>query len=139
MRSDLRLRLREITKSLSTAEKRVTRVTRVTEPGGHALSHVPVTRSVPEKDQQNQGVTRVTRVTPTKSAGRVLRHTSQGVTDVVTERVTAPGNDSEDWFAHFEERAAIREYEGGLDRDEAERLALEETIAALGPQPATIH
>lgn len=57
----------------------------------------------------------------------------------VAERVTAPGNDAEDWFAHFEERAAIREFEGGFDRAEAERLALDETIAALGPQPGSIH
>ncbi|WP_419829849.1 hypothetical protein [Methylobacterium sp.] len=139
MRPDLRLRLREITKSLSTAEKRVTRVTRVTEPASHTLSHVAVTRSEPEKDQQNQRVTRVTRVTRAKSEGDDFCHTSPGVTEVVTERVTGPGNVSEDWFAHFEERAAIREYEGGFDRAEAERLALEETVAALGPHPGTLH
>ncbi|MGU3284965.1 hypothetical protein [Methylobacterium mesophilicum] len=57
----------------------------------------------------------------------------------MTERVTAPGNDSEDWFAHLEERAAIREFEGGFSRAEAEHLALEETITAIGPRPGTIH
>ncbi|MCJ2069750.1 hypothetical protein MKK75_13280 [Methylobacterium sp. J-030] len=139
MRPDLRLRLREITKSLSTAEKRVTRVTRVAEPVGHTLSHIAVTRSAPEKGQQNQRVTPVTRVTPTKLEGGDFRHTSPGVTAVVTERVTGSGNDPADWFAHFEERAAIREFEGGFARAEAERLALDETIAALGPQPATLH
>jgi len=136
MRPDLRFRLREITKSLSTAEKRVTRVT---DPTGHTLSHVAVTRSAPEKHQQNQSVTRVTRVTRAEPAGRDFRHTSPGVTEVVTDRVTASGNDQADWFAHFEEGAAIREYEGGLDRAEAERLALAKTIATLGPQPGTIH
>lgn len=34
----------------------------------------------------------------------------------------------------FEERAAIREYDGGTQRAEAERLALEEVIAARGRQ-----
>lgn len=33
---------------------------------------------------------------------------------------------SEDWRVHWEERAAIREYDGGFDRDEAERLAFDE-------------
>ena len=40
-----------------------------------------------------------------------------------------------DWLAHYEERAAIREFDGGLPRPEAERLAQADTIAALGPHP----
>ena len=32
---------------------------------------------------------------------------------------------------HFEERAAIREFDGGLSRRDAERAAMEETIAWL--------
>ncbi|MEG9526000.1 MAG: hypothetical protein MIL41_09520 [Hyphomicrobiales bacterium] len=40
-----------------------------------------------------------------------------------------------DWLSYYEERAAIREYEGGLDRAEAEGLALNEAVAALGPVP----
>jgi hypothetical protein len=36
--------------------------------------------------------------------------------------------DAEDCQAYFEERAAIREYDGGLPRDEAERLAFEDTV-----------
>ena len=139
MRPDLRFRLREITKSLSTSEERVTRVTRVTEAGRHALSHVAVTRSASEIAERYQSVTRVTRVTPRETAGGEIRHTSRGVTEVVTEHVTAPVADPVDWFAHFEERAAIREYEGGFDRGEAERLALDETIAALGPRPGILH
>jgi hypothetical protein len=35
---------------------------------------------------------------------------------------------AEDWRAYFEERAAVREYDGGLTRAEAERLALEDTV-----------
>ncbi|MGT2479611.1 hypothetical protein ACU4GR_13615 [Methylobacterium oryzae CBMB20] len=33
-----------------------------------------------------------------------------------------------DWLSYYEERAAIREYEGGFDRHEAERLVLKETV-----------
>ncbi|MCJ2087524.1 hypothetical protein MKK88_16265 [Methylobacterium sp. E-005] len=57
----------------------------------------------------------------------------------MTERVTASGSNQADWLAHFEERAAIREFEGGIARAEAERLALDETLAAFGPRPATLH
>jgi hypothetical protein len=35
-----------------------------------------------------------------------------------------PNWDAADWHAYFEERAAIREYDGGLHRREAEELAL---------------
>jgi hypothetical protein len=38
------------------------------------------------------------------------------------------GWDAADWQAYFEERAAIRECDGGFSRDEAERLALQDTI-----------
>jgi len=36
---------------------------------------------------------------------------------------------AERWCAYFEERAAMREFEGGLPRAEAERLAFEDTLA----------
>ncbi|MCJ2014537.1 hypothetical protein [Methylobacterium sp. J-076] len=139
MRPDLRLRLREIAKSISTAEKRVTCVTRVTGADGHALSHVGVTHSASQKAEQNQSVTHVTRVTPAKMEVGVSCHASSRVTEVVTARVMTCDAEFADWIAHFEERAAIREFEGGFDRAEAERLALSETISALGPQPGTIH
>ena len=42
-----------------------------------------------------------------------------------------------DWLDCFEERAAIREYEGEFTRLEAEHLAWADTITALG-QPPTI-
>jgi hypothetical protein len=42
----------------------------------------------------------------------------------------------EDWHAMFDERAAIREYDGGLCREDAEVLARQDTIAVLGPCPS---
>ncbi|MBF0371597.1 MAG: hypothetical protein HQL52_19345 [Magnetococcales bacterium] len=36
------------------------------------------------------------------------------------------GMAAEDWIEKFEERAAIREYDGGFSREEAERLAVED-------------
>jgi hypothetical protein len=39
-----------------------------------------------------------------------------------------------DWLSYYGERAAIREYEGGFDRAEAERRARDEAVAALGPK-----
>ncbi len=45
--------------------------------------------------------------------------------------------EAEDCQAYFEERAAIREYDGGLPRDEAERLAVEDTLTHyFGPNLA---
>ena len=41
-----------------------------------------------------------------------------------------------DWRAHFDERAGIREFDGGFPRAEAERLAREDTTAMLGPEPS---
>jgi hypothetical protein len=42
---------------------------------------------------------------------------------------------ADDWQAYFDERAGIREFDGEMPRDEAEALALQDTIAALGPRP----
>jgi hypothetical protein len=42
---------------------------------------------------------------------------------------------ADDWQAYFDERAGIREFDGEMPRSEAERLAVEDTIAALGPRP----
>src|SRR5215207_3468303 len=58
-------------------------------------------------------------------------------------RGTSPKRDSwspADWQAYFDERAAIREYEGGLARDVAERFAFEDTVShwlSAHPAPAT--
>lgn len=46
------------------------------------------------------------------------------------------------WREHYEERAAIREYEGGQSRDQAEAEALRETIdlmKAAGEQGTPAH
>src|SRR5215207_6707689 len=40
---------------------------------------------------------------------------------------------AEDWQAHYEERAAICQFDGELPKREAEALAFNETTAALGP------
>ena len=50
------------------------------------------------------------------------------------------GWDAADWHAYFAERAAIREYDSGITRIEAERLALEDTITQwlrLAPPPVS--
>jgi hypothetical protein len=45
--------------------------------------------------------------------------------------------DAEDCQAYFEERAAMREYDGGLPRNQAERLAIKDTLTHyFGPNPA---
>src|SRR5215211_2228315 len=49
---------------------------------------------------------------------------------------TAPV-DLEDWVASYDERAAIREFDGHLPREAAEALAYEDAVAALGPRPET--
>lgn len=41
----------------------------------------------------------------------------------------------EEWMAEFEERAAIREYDGGFDRRIAEELAWTDTVNRLGIRP----
>ncbi len=41
----------------------------------------------------------------------------------------------DDWQAYFDERAGIREFDGGFPRHEAERLAREDVTAVLGPEP----
>src|SRR5687768_4848038 len=49
---------------------------------------------------------------------------------------TAPAISLAGWDAYFDERAGVREFEGGLPRSEAERLATDDTVAALGPRPS---
>ena len=129
MRPDLRLRLREIRKSLSTPKQGVAGVP---APTVHPLG----TPSAPEKGEQNQYVTPVTPCNTLGNRGGIRRYNSPGVSAGIAYVVADSGVESEVWFAHFEERAAIREYEGGFERAEAERLALTETIMALGPKPS---
>ena len=65
-------------------------------------------------------------------------HRSSGTNGANGTRLhpSSPALDREDWQAHFDERAGIREFDGGFPRAEAERLAREDTIAVLGPEPA---
>jgi hypothetical protein len=48
-----------------------------------------------------------------------------------------PSLTTDDWQAYFDERAGIREFDGELARSDAEALALQDTVAALGPRPPT--
>ncbi len=41
---------------------------------------------------------------------------------------------TEDQREHFNERAAIMEFDGGLPRREAEKLALQDVLGNLSPQ-----
>jgi hypothetical protein len=45
---------------------------------------------------------------------------------------------AEDWQAHYDERAAIRQFDGKLPPWEAEALAIHDTTAALGPRPTGV-
>jgi hypothetical protein len=45
------------------------------------------------------------------------------------------GWDENDWRAAFDERAGILEFDAGLPRVEAERMALQEITALYGPEP----
>src|SRR5215218_1555935 len=94
---------------------------------------------------QDRGVTGVTGVTSPPPAA----HLVTPVTPVTPAR-TAPaacdraelagGWSLKAWWMWFEERAAIREFDGGFSRSEAERLALEDAVAhwlRLNPAPAS--
>lgn len=105
------------------------RVTSVTEvslgPGGHMKQSCGDRRSVTEKIQKEHADAACS-YAATRSRPEVVGETDAGLSDT-----SAPA----EWHALFEERAAIREFEGGFSRAEAERLALAETTAALGPKP----
>jgi hypothetical protein len=58
----------------------------------------------------------------------------------IAEIATPPDFDSAFWRDYFEERAAIREHDGGLSRADAEAGALADSVArwrALHPLPAS--
>lgn len=72
----------------------------------------------------------------------IFNQSQQILTDTVPRVPPVPhqidtGTQEMDWQAFFDERAGIREFEGGLVRAEAERLAYADTVAALGPRPAS--
>ena len=50
---------------------------------------------------------------------------------------TPPELTPDDWWASFDERAAIREFDGKTSRSEAEALAQQDTVTALGPCPSS--
>jgi hypothetical protein len=49
--------------------------------------------------------------------------------------IGTPAVDPSDWQAAFQERAAIREFEGGFPRHEAERLARQDLKKSDGRAP----
>jgi hypothetical protein len=55
------------------------------------------------------------------------------------ERCTKPVLDAEDWQAAYDERAAVREFDGDLPRAEAERLAYADSVEELGEPPAGVQ
>ena len=73
--------------------------------------------------------------------GSAARAINDGFTVAAFATVASPLADrtiaitSADWLDHYEERAAIREFDGGLPQPEAERLAQADTVTALGPRP----
>lgn len=139
MRYDLKLRLREIARSLTTAKLGVTGVTGPGEPGGCTSSHPAVTPSAAWEDQSDHKVTPVTPIPVFQNPSGAERHTVRDITGLMTAGVIAADGAAVDWFSHFEERAAILEYDGGLSRIKAERLALADTVAVLGPMPCSLH
>lgn len=156
MREDLRARLRAFAHSRSLPETGVTRVTGVTALTGgmrHPVSPLSVTRHLGKKDQRKQCVTRVTPVTPENAIeegngpschpsvrGDVTPHPRvTQVPSVISATETSQWWDCVDWLAWFEERAAVLEFDGGLNRSEAELQAYAETVAAIGPQPGSVH
>ncbi len=72
---------------------------------------------------------------------QVLNALGRHKREVITLLQTAGHRSSaEDWQAYYDERAAVREYDGGLPRGEAEQLAFEDTVTqwlCLHPAPAS--
>lgn len=57
---------------------------------------------------------------------KALKEERDALTFLIT--VDPSGWTPEDWQAHFEERAGIRHFEGGFERNEAERLAFNDCV-----------
>lgn len=149
MRAETRRSLRTLV-AHGPAENRVWQgVAGVADPAtraGNTLPHQAPHLQQPEKPQQDQCATPATPRHTVILEGEGKRHTYGGAEQGVAAggcRVLQPDAEPqvilEDWLAYYEERAAIREFEGGYDRAEAERLALEETITTLGPRPGQLH
>src|SRR5215204_2319304 len=138
MRAETRARLRQIIGPTFTPEIGVTGVTEAVIGPDHPLPHRLSHPGYGAETLAQQGVTPVTLVTRRKLKVKGERHTPGEVTARWQSGVAASDVPS-DWLDHFEERAAIREFEGGFDRPEAERLAWTETIDALGEPVAQIE
>src|SRR5688500_1044702 len=117
MRAETRARLRQIIDPNFTPKNGVTRVTRGVMWPDHTLSHRLSHQVHGAETLAQQGVTPVTLVTHRKLKVEGERHTAGEVTAGWQWGVAA-SNSAFDWLGHFEERAAIREYEGGLERAE---------------------
>jgi hypothetical protein len=122
----------------------VTGVTGPANPAGSRLSHLPLHLEGAGKTQSNQRVTPVTPCNTLESAGaadlgpqRCNEPEAQGVTALVTP--VSPAVDAEDWQAVYNERAAVREFDGGLPRGQAERLAHADTVTELREPPPGVQ
>ncbi|MEQ1707793.1 MAG: hypothetical protein ABL864_05630 [Terricaulis sp.] len=87
-------------------------------------------------------------VAPLENRKRPLGHSGYAATDRTranakrshVANVASPSVSQSDWRDYFEERAAIREHDGGLSRADAEAGALADCVArwrALNPLPAS--
>lgn len=87
------------------------------------------------------GVARVSGVSPSLRPSPATRETRATRVSTARGRAVSPSAwDPEDWLEYFHERAAVREFDGGVPRADAERLAVEDTISqwlALHPARPT--
>ena len=135
-----RSRLLSLARAQACANAGVTGVTGVTGRANRAGSnvlHLPSHLERAGKAQSDQGVT--PRNTPMwkgereQGPGRCDKPEAEGVTAAVTPFSAVV--DAEDWQAAYDERAAVREFDGEMPRAEAERLAFADTVADLGEPP----
>lgn len=142
-----RSRLLSLATTKPRADAGVTGVTGVTGSatrGGSSVSHPASHLERAEKALHDQCVTPVTPRHTLRSAGereqdaeRCDKQEAEGVTAPVTPSSAVV--DAQDWQAAYDERAAVREFDGGLTRVEAERLAHADTVAELGEPPAGVQ
>src|SRR5262245_65192722 len=63
-------------------------------------------------------------------AEQLLAHKGE-VLDALTAEAVTPADLPADWHSAWDERAAIREYDGGLPRERAEALALADILRQM--------
>jgi len=71
------------------------------------------------------------RMTRTRKIHRSLPHKVSGSSSAAKPQEISPQESPPDWREFWEERAAIRQYDGGFTRGEAEDLALAEVLEAM--------